>query len=137
MKRIYVITLLLAVLVTPLTAYTIVCTKPFPRIPEIELTDIPLIDAIDFLRQKMKEIDDFEPNPARKGIRFVIDNRLSSGDLAKRVTVRGIKVRIEDVLSEVTTQTSTAFVNLKDYVLITSIEHARELRENDPDRTQE
>ena len=137
MKRVYAITLLLAVLVTPLTAYTIVCTKPFPAIPEVELIDVPLIDAIDFLRQKTKEIDDFEPNPERKGIRFVIDDHLSASDLAKTVTVRRIKIRIEDVLSELTTQTKTAFVNLKDYVLITSLDHARELRENDGDRTQE
>ena len=41
-------------------------------IPEIEFEDTPLSDAIDFLRQKSVELDDMEPDPARKGINIIL-----------------------------------------------------------------
>lgn len=41
-------------------------------IPEIEFEQTPLSTAVDFLRQKSRELDDLEPDPARKGINIII-----------------------------------------------------------------
>jgi general secretion pathway protein D len=40
-------------------------------IPEIEFQDTPFQDAIDFLREKSRELDDLEPDPVRKGVNIV------------------------------------------------------------------
>jgi hypothetical protein len=137
MKNTLTALFLLAGLVTQLSGYIIVCTSSFPPIPEIELEAVPLIDGIAFLRQKTQEIDDFEPDPERKGIRFVFDeDRLTPGDLAKPVTVRGKNLLVEDILAQMTTQTGTAFVVLRNYILITSIAHAKELPKVDQNEDQ-
>jgi general secretion pathway protein D len=41
-------------------------------IPEIEFEDTPFADAIEFLRQKSRELDEMEPDPTRKGVNIII-----------------------------------------------------------------
>ncbi|MFT5469035.1 MAG: general secretion pathway protein D [Verrucomicrobiales bacterium] len=47
------------------------------NIPEIEFDDTPLSQAIEFLRTKSVELDELEPDPAKKGINIII--RTSGG----------------------------------------------------------
>jgi len=48
-------------------------------IPEIEFEDTPLSVAIDYLRQKSRELDDLEPDPTRKGINIIIRKSGTTG----------------------------------------------------------
>lgn len=50
-------------------------------IPEIEFEQTPLSTAIEFIRQKSRELDDLEPDPTRKGINIII-GRSSGGGAA-------------------------------------------------------
>ena len=59
-------------------------TKPFRRkldtiiIPALELRDATLREAVDFLKRKGAEMDTTEPEPARRGMSFVL--KLDKGD---------------------------------------------------------
>lgn len=56
-------------------------------IPEIEFEDTPLSTAVEFLRQKSRELDDLEPDPQRKGINIIV--RKSSGGAAAAAPAGG------------------------------------------------
>ncbi|MFV1993831.1 MAG: Amuc_1098 family type IV pilus outer membrane protein [Verrucomicrobiales bacterium] len=48
-------------------------------IPNIEFSDTPLEDAIEFLRQKSVELDTLESDPRRKGVNIIIQDVSSGG----------------------------------------------------------
>ncbi|MBU6303056.1 MAG: type II and III secretion system protein [Verrucomicrobia bacterium] len=57
-------------------------------IPEIEFAQTPFADAIEFLREKSRELDDLEPDPAKKGVN-IIDPPSSGGAAAAPVAPTG------------------------------------------------
>lgn len=48
-------------------------------IPEVEFDDTPLSQAIEFLRQKSIELDDLEPDPAKKGVNLIVRSGRGNG----------------------------------------------------------
>jgi len=59
-------------------------------IPEIEFEDTPFADAIEFLREKSRELDDMEPDPTRKGVNIIIRTASSGGGGAAPVAAGGL-----------------------------------------------
>lgn len=51
-------------------------------VPEIEFDQTPLSTAVDFLRQKSRELDDLEADPQRKGISIIIQRGGTGGAAA-------------------------------------------------------
>lgn len=44
----------------------------FGRVPSIELSDTPIVDALEFIQQKSSELDYYESDPGRKGFQMEI-----------------------------------------------------------------
>lgn len=68
------------------------------RIPSIAFKDITIEEAIDFLRQRAKELDVNEPDPAKKGVSFMIRRPGSAAGEAAVVPSLAIKeLRLSNV----------------------------------------
>ena len=66
-------------------------------IPQIELQDTPLGDAIEYLRQKSIELDDIEADPSLKGVNIVLlhsvqDQLRKEGDILINFHARQMKL---------------------------------------------
>jgi len=62
-------------------------------VPVIDMDEVGLFEAIDFLRAQSRNLDAFEPNPARKGITFVIE--LGTGDPARTQKIESIRFNLK------------------------------------------
>ena len=62
-------------------------------VPVIDMDEVGLVEAIDFLRAQSRNLDALEPNPAHKGIAFVIE--LGTGDPARTQKIESIRFNLK------------------------------------------
>ncbi len=75
-------------------------------IPSIDFEDATVEEAIEFLRQKAIEHDPMETDPSRKGISFILRNKVAPGGIAEPagspITLKLSNVPLSEVLRYVT-----------------------------------
>lgn len=78
-------------------------------IPSMEFADTPLRDALDFLQQRSVELDVYEANPAKKGLKITLDSGMLDGAVGDtRITLRLGNVPLGEAL-----RYTTSLANLR------------------------
>lgn len=67
------------------------------RIPVIDLNEVTLFEAVDFLRQQSVDLDSTEPDPMKRGINIVIDLGGPDSPLVQRLKSTRFDLALRDV----------------------------------------
>jgi len=83
-------------------------------IPQVDLQDAALADAVDFLRSAMSALDTAEPDAARRGVDIVINLTDATADAAARIAASRVTLNLRalparKVLEYICEQTHTQF----------------------------
>jgi len=89
-------------------------------LPQVKFADTSIEEAIDFIRVRSVELDKAEPDPAKKGINFVIRRpRNAAGEAPKEaphITLEMKDAAVSAILNEVAKQTGTRY-KIDDYAI--------------------
>jgi general secretion pathway protein D len=90
-------------------------------LPNIDLDDVSLEEAVDFLRAQANRLDTFSTDPKDKGINFVIALGPADSEAAKAVQSQKIhlqmrNVPLEEALKHINEATRTSY-SIQDFAL--------------------
>ncbi len=79
-------------------------------IPMVDFKDVSVVEALDFLRLRAVQLDKVEPDPAKKGVNFVLRKPKQGPENYRKVTLQLQNVPLQKVLSEIAEQAGARYV---------------------------
>ncbi len=76
------------------------------RIPSINFREATVREALDFIKQRSRDLDDSEPDPNRRGINIVLKLDQASADAGQRITLSLTDVPLREALNYIATAAS-------------------------------
>ncbi len=76
------------------------------RIPSIDFREATVREALDFLKQRSRDLDTDEPDPNRRGINIVLKLDPASADAGQRITLSLTDVPLREALNYIATAAS-------------------------------